>query len=441
MKLRYSALLIVLLLSAVAHAAPPTATNVNVTGTAEEGQTLTGAYDYFDADSDEEGVSTFRWLRDGGEIGGATGTSYLLQAADVGSTITFEVTPVAATETAPNELIGSPVESAPTATIVAANTAPVANNVAISGTEEVGQTLTGSYDYFDADGDTESGTTFRWLRGANPIGGATGTSYTLVGVDEGNTIRFEVTPRAGSGVQNGVPTLSAPTGLIGPANSAPVANNVSISGTTEIGQTLTGSYNYFDADGDAEGVSTFRWLRDGGAIGGATGTTYTLVGADDGAMISFEVTPVAQTGVSPGTPVSSSAVGPVTPTNTAPVANNVAISGTEEVGQTLTGSYNYFDADGDTESGTTFRWLRGATPSGGATGTSYTLVGADEGNTIRFEVTPRAGSGVQNGVPTLSSPTGVIGAANSAPVANNVAISGTEEVGQQGFQPESVSVG
>jgi hypothetical protein len=74
---------------------------------------------------------------------------------------------------------------------------------------------------------------------------------------------------------------------------------------------LTGSYTYSDADEDLEGSSTFRWLRDGTPISGATELSYTLVPADLGAMIVFEVTPVALTGVSPGTPVASSAVGPV----------------------------------------------------------------------------------------------------------------------------------
>jgi hypothetical protein len=388
------------------------ANNVAISGTEEVGQTLTGSYNYFDADGDTESGTTFRWLRGATPIGGATGTTYTLVAADEGNTIRFEVTPRAAT----GVQNGVPTLSAPTGVISAANTAPVANNVAISGTEEVGQTLTGSYNYFDADGDTQSGTTFRWLRGATPIGGATGTSYTLVGADEGNTIRFEVTPRAGSGVQNGVPTLSSPTGLIGAANSAPVANNVAISGTEEVGQTLTGSYVYFDANGDTESGTTFRWLRGATPIGGATGTSYTLVGADQGNTIRFEVTPRASSGVQNGVPTLSAPTGMIGAANSPPEANNESCRGTTEVGQTLTGSYTYPDAYCDSQTRTTFRCLRGATPIGGATGTSYTLVGADQGNTIRFEVTPRARSGVQNGVPTLRSPTGLIGAANSAPV-------------------------
>ena len=97
----------------------------------------------------------------------------------------------------------------------------------------------------------------------------------------------------------------------GPANTAPTASNVTIAGTAQVGQLLTGNYTYADADGDLEGTSTYRWLRNGASISGATAKTYTLVAADQGALIRFEVTPVAATGASPGVAVASPAVGPV----------------------------------------------------------------------------------------------------------------------------------
>jgi len=88
-------------------------------------------------------------------------------------------------------------------------------------------------------------------------------------------------------------------------NSPPTATGVSISGSPFVGAALTGQYTYMDADGDVEGASRFRWLRDGSPIAGATAVTYTVVFADLGHSISFEVTPVAATGASPGLPVTS----------------------------------------------------------------------------------------------------------------------------------------
>ncbi|MGL4751485.1 MAG: DUF1566 domain-containing protein [Aeromonadaceae bacterium] len=89
----------------------------------------------------------------------------------------------------------------------------------------------------------------------------------------------------------------------------------------------------------------------------------------------------------------------VTILDSAPVANNVTISGTLAMGQTLTGNYQFADADGDTESGTTFQWFRAddaagtinKTPVGSAN--TYMLVNADRGKYMVFEVTPKSASG------------------------------------------------
>jgi len=137
----------------------------------------------------------------------------------------------------------------------------------------------------------------------------------------------------------------------------PTANPVTISGTAEVGLTLSGSYVYGDVDGDAEdtGGTSFRWLRDGGEIAGATGQNYTLTVDDEGAMIIFEVTPVALTNELVGSPTPSAAVGPVAPANTAPTASGVNITGTTEVGSTLTGNYTYNDADGDPQGTSQFQ--------------------------------------------------------------------------------------
>lgn len=98
-------------------------------------------------------------------------------------------------------------------------------------------------------------------------------------------------------------------------NTAPTASAVSISdgngGQAVVGDTLTGNYTYSDANGDTEGTSTYRWLRESSAIAGATGRTYVLVAADVGHRITFEVTPVAVVGASPGTAVASAGVNAV----------------------------------------------------------------------------------------------------------------------------------
>ena len=65
-------------------------------------------------------------------------------------------------------------------------------------------------------------------------------------------------------------------------NDPPVASSVFISGTPPVGQVLIGNYIYSDTEGDPQGASTFRWLRGGTPIDGATALTYTPVASDRG---------------------------------------------------------------------------------------------------------------------------------------------------------------
>lgn len=382
----------------------PVATAVDASGTAVVGETLTGSYAYFDNDGDPEGTSTFRWLTDSGVISGETTTTYVIQPGDVGENIRFEVTPVASA----GELQGLPVQSTPIGPVQAVNSAPVASLVGITGNAFEGETLIGDYSYSDVDGDLEDVSTFRWLTDSGAIPGATSQSYLLATGDIGENIRFEVTPVAASGELLGTPVASLPLGPVQAPNSAPVADNVSISGLPVEGGTLVGDYDFDDTDGDLEGVSTYRWLTDSGVIAGADSQSYVLGPVDVGENIRFEVTPVALTGVLVGTPAASSPVGPVQVPNTPPVATAVSIAGVAIEGERLTGSYGYSDVDGDLEGVSTFQWFTDSGPIPGANTRDYDLTGTDIGENIRFEVTPVAMTGELIGSPVASSPLGPV---------------------------------
>ncbi|NOY71739.1 MAG: hypothetical protein GXP14_05085, partial [Gammaproteobacteria bacterium] len=392
----------------------PTASGVNVSGSAVVGATLTGSYIYNDVNGDTQGASTFRWLRNGSPIGGATVLTYTLVMADSGQSVSFEVTPVAVA----GILTGSAVTSGG---LTITNSAPTANSVTITddngGGAYLGDTLTGNYIYSDVDGDAENTSTFRWLRNSTPIGSATALTYNLVAADSGRSISFEVTPVAAAGILTGSAVTSSGLTIF---NSPPTAGSVTITddngGSAEVGDILTGAYVYSDVDGDTEGISTFRWLRNGSPIGGATALTYILVIADSGQTIVLEVTPVSATGTRIGSVVASSGL---TISNSAPTASGVNLSGSAVVGATLTGSYTYNDLDGDTQGASTFRWLLNGSPIGGATALTYTLVAADSGQTIVFEVTPIAITGTMTGNAVASSGLLIL---NSPPTANSVTI-------------------
>ncbi len=434
--------------------AAPIATAPAITGTLQVGETLTGHYTYSDINGDLEGTTTFQWYRAENSSGsgktaiaGATAITYVLQPSDLGKYISFEVTPVAAAGIAQ----GTPVESAWIGAVVPAEAAPTATGPAITGTPQVGKTLTGHYTYSDVNGDLEGATTFKWYRaddaagsGKTVIAAATAITYVLQSGDVGKYISFELTPVAATGIAQGTAVESAWTGAVVPAEAAPTATGPAITGTLQVGETLTGSYDYSDINGDLEGASIFKWYRAEDSAGsgkapiaGATTKTYVLQPSDLGKYISFEVTPVAATGIAQGDAVESVWTGKVVPAEAAPTATGPAITGTLQVGETLTGSYTYSDVNGDAEGTTTFKWYRAENSSGsgktaiaGATAITYVLQPSDLGKYISFEVTPVAAAGIAQGTPVESAWTGKVVPAEAAPTATVSAITGILKVGE-----------
>lgn len=196
-------------------------------------------------------------------------------------------------------------------------------------------------------------------------------------------------------------------------NNAPTAHNLSITdsngGYALVGDILIGHYTYDDVETDIEGHSTFRWLRNGVAISGATTSTYTIASDDSGQLISFEVTPVAITGAIHGSSVISNSI---TVVNSAPNVNHLNIidnnGGIVLADDTLTGYYIFNDVDGDSEGTSIFRWFRNGITIGGATTSTYTIGSDDNGQLISFEVTPIAITGTTTGTPAISSEVRVI---------------------------------
>ncbi len=152
----------------------------------------------------------------------------------------------------------------------------------------------------------------------NSSSGAGGISTVTLNIpDNINQIQLRITLLTNDAAERYVIDDVRISGVLG-SNSAPVASNVNFSGNLIVGQTLTGSYTYADADGDLEGTSTYRWFRADDAAGaneapisGATGTTYTLQALDVNKFISYGVTPVALGGTLVGSEVRSLRQGPI----------------------------------------------------------------------------------------------------------------------------------
>ena len=159
----------------------------------------------------------------------------------------------------------------------------------ISGTAQVGQTLTASRgDIEDADGLIGATFTYQWLSSDGTtdaeIAGAKESSYELAAADAGKTIKVRVTFTDDRGTEGTL--TSAATAAVGtPATGRPL-----ISGTLREGETLTASRGDIeDADGLSGAEFTWQWVWLGPHgfqdIEGATGKSHTLRDGDAGTYV------------------------------------------------------------------------------------------------------------------------------------------------------------
>jgi len=164
---------------------------------------------------------------------------------------------------------------------------------------------------------------------------------------------------------------SAPVNTVAPA----------VTGTATVGQTLTTTNGTWL--GAPAPTFTYQWQRSGSNIGGATSSTYVLVAADYANTIRCVVTAtnsVAPSGVSANSNSTASVAGNAPVNTVAPV-----VSGTATFGQTLSTTNGTWT--GVPTPTFTYQWQRVTTNISGATSSTYVLVAADVGNTIRCVVT------------------------------------------------------
>ena len=159
----------------------------------------------------------------------------------------------------------------------------------------MGQTLTAdTTGIADADGLTTVSYSYQWMADDTNIQGATNATYTLAEYDEGKAIKVLVSFADDAGNMESRP--SAPTDAVAapPAQNSSATGQPTISGTAQVGQTLTADTSGIDdVDGLTNVVFSYQWIRnDGNAdedIAGATGSSYTLTGDDEGKAIKVTV--------------------------------------------------------------------------------------------------------------------------------------------------------
>ncbi len=405
---------------------PANAVAPSITGTDQDGRVLTAEpgqwtgtvpinYSYQWETCNSTGASCKHITTEG------TASTYRLISADIGMTLRVIVT-------AANQAGSTLVTSEPTPVIAAGSPLDLAAP-AVSGTAQDGATLyttNGSWV-----GTAPITYTYAWERcssegtGCTAIGGATTAAYALEPADIGHKLRVSVTA---TNAQGSAGVYSTTTALV---EAAPPRNTSlpTIAGTPRIEQTLTASA------GSWTGTPTisyaYQWLRCNAAgeacaaIEGATGTAYTLLGADVGSTIEVTVTATNSVAERPASSVPTGIVKAQPPANTeAP-----SISGTAQDGQTLTASAGTWTGAPLTFA---YQWERcsGAGEScatiAGATSSSYLLGHADVGSTIVVAVTASDAAGEA----TSSSAASASVAALAPSTETAPAITGAEIVGE-----------
>ena len=274
----------------------------------------------------------------------------------------------------------------------------------ISGTAQVGQTLTADISGIADEGGLNNATfSYQWVRNDGTadthIADAAGVAYTLVSDDEGKTIKVEVSFTDADGNQES--RTSEPTGAV---EAAPTGVPT-IDGTAQVGQTLTADTSGIaDEDGLTNAVFSYQWVADDTNIhSDATGSSYTLTEDDDGQGYQGDGELHRRRGQprdadqrphrGGGGQAQHSGHGQPT------------ISGTVQVGETLTADVTGIaDEDGLDNVVFSYQWMADDTNIQDATGSSYILVSDDEGKTITVTVSFTDAEGHQEIVAPASRP-------------------------------------
>ena len=367
-----------------------------ISGTAQVGETLTADTSGI---ADTDGLSTvqyeYQWLADDADISGATNATYTLAAEDEGKAIKVQVS---FTDDAGNE---ETLTSANTATVEARANSPATGLPAISGTAQVGETLTANTSgVADVDGLSNVQYEYQWLANDSDISGATNATYTLAAADEGKAVKVQVSFTDDAG--NDETLTSEPTAVVAAALPPPPENVRAVakkSGAVELtwdspqDSTVIG----YRIERRPTGGSPSDQQRSAGSPRdhhtlvedtGSTDTVYTDNTAERGVGYEYRVSARNEAGA--GAESDWVNAEEATASNS-PATGLPSISGTAQVGETLTADTSAI-ADADGRSGATFsyQWVandgNSDTDITGATDSTYTLAAADEGKTIKVKV-------------------------------------------------------
>jgi len=399
---------------------PPVASNLQIAPQAEVNILLSAIYTFSDSGGRPEKDSIITWFID--NTARHSGAQFTPNQTDESHWLHFCITPKAAygNNDAGISRCSEAERIAPTL-----GEAPEALEVSIPSQLQPGQTVAGSYLYYDADDDHEGESLLNWFLDGQLF--TEQNHLTLPYDSEGAELKFCVTPIALTGTPKSGLEQCASRTIIG-TYTPPIANKVNITPSPITGTALMGSYLFSDSNNRPEGNSLLQWKLDGAIF--QTGASVTLAAYTERKQLSFCVTPIAAYGSNnTGGEVCSSPTIIAPKPGSAPLASDIVVTSELQPGQRVIGSYLYSDFDGDIEGPSITQWLLNGIDSGN--GLSLSLPLNSEGNTLQFCVTPMAQTGQPNQGELTCSPVLIIAPkSGAAPVAGQVAITTPLQPGQ-----------
>ena len=310
---------------------------------------------------------------------------------------------------------------------------PATGAPTISGTAQVGETLTANTSgVIDADGLSNVQYKYQWLADDSDISGATNATYTLAAGDEGKAIKVEVSFTDDAGNEETLTSAATDAVEAAPTPNSPATGAPTISGTAQVGETLTANTSGIaDADGLGNVQYEYQWLADDADTSGATNATYTLAAADEGKAISVQVSFTDDAGNNEALTSATTDAVEAAPTPNRPATGAPTISGTAQVGETLTANTSGIaDEDGLGNVQYEYQWLADAAEIAGATSSTYTLADTDEGKVIKVEVSFTDDEGNAESLTSAATDAVAAGSIPNSPATGAPTISGTVQVAE-----------
>ncbi|MFF2246267.1 hypothetical protein ACFVTM_19075 [Arthrobacter sp. NPDC058130] len=332
-----------------------------VTGGTGLGDVLTAADDvpWYSSPSKPH---TYKWLRDGVAIPGATALTYKITAQDQGRTLVLMTDELSYNGYYPySNRVTVPAAAGVELKELTNVTKPVVTGDAVTGS--VMKVTAGTWSV-PSDKLTF---TYNWLSsdGEKPVSSGTFTPDTP---QVGRTLTVLVTASA-PGYKTAWVKVTAPKPVTARASTR------TITGTLTVGSKVTLTPDpWYDRSGITSDV---QWLRDGVRIAGAYGWSYILTKADAGTKLSVSVSPTATGGKYQTLNASARVEGlPL-------ISATPTISGTVKAGNVLTvkrGTWTWGTAF-------TYRWLRNGVVISDAYASTYKVRTADKGTKLTVRVT------------------------------------------------------